>query len=71
MHLDHLASRIRRLESLGLAFAKEQLIIARGDDPLLYLERQAYLAALRAAASGLETARVALARARQRLEPRR
>jgi hypothetical protein len=68
MNLDHLASRIRRLECLGLAFAKEQLIIARGDDPLLYLERQDYLVALRAAVSSLESARVALARARQRLE---
>jgi hypothetical protein len=68
MTVEHLASRIRRLESLGLAFAKEQLIIGKGEDPLLYLERQAYLAALRAAASGLESARVVLARARQRLE---
>jgi hypothetical protein len=71
MTLQHIASRIRRLESLGLAFAKEQLIIGKGEDPLLYLERQAYLAALRAAASGLESARVTLARARQRLERNR
>jgi hypothetical protein len=31
-------------------------IIGAGDDPLLYLERQDYLRALRAAVSGLESA---------------
>jgi hypothetical protein len=67
MTLDHVAARIKRLERLGLAFAREQLIIAQREDPLLYLERQDYLAALRAAVSGLETARMVLARARQRL----
>jgi hypothetical protein len=35
---------------------------------LLYLERKAYLAAVRGAVSGLESARVVLAKARQRLE---
>jgi hypothetical protein len=54
-----------------MAFAKEQLIIGKGGDPLLYLERQEYLQALRAVVSGAETARVVLARARQRLQRRR
>jgi hypothetical protein len=67
MTVRHIAARIKRLERLGLAFAREQFIMAQGDDPLLYLERQDYLAALRAAVSGLETARVVLAKARQRL----
>ena len=43
-------------------------LIAAGDDPLPYLERRAYLAAVRAAVSGLESARVVLAKARQRIE---
>jgi hypothetical protein len=34
----------------------------------LYLERKAYLAAVRRAVSGLESARVVLAKARQRIE---
>jgi hypothetical protein len=71
MALQHLAARIGRLEKLSLAFAMEQLIIGKGDDPLLYLERQEYLAALRAAVSGLEPARVVLAKARHRLPGRR
>jgi hypothetical protein len=35
---------------------------------LLYLERRAYLAAVQAAVSGLESARVVLAKVRQRIE---
>jgi hypothetical protein len=42
--------------------------MAEGNDPMLYRERQDYLAAVRAAVSGLESARVVLAKARQRLE---
>jgi hypothetical protein len=38
------------------------------NDPLLYLERKAYLHALHDALAGVEGARVALARVRQRLE---
>jgi hypothetical protein len=38
---------------------------------MLYLERQAYLGAIRHAVSGLESARIALARARQRLRDAR
>jgi hypothetical protein len=68
MTLEHLASRIRRLESLYLGLSKEAQLFKDCDCPLLSLERQAYLGALAAACSGLETARVALARARQRLE---
>jgi hypothetical protein len=66
----HIAARIQRLERLGLAFACEQRLMRQGDDPLLYLERQEYLLALQGAIAGLETARVVLARARQRLERR-
>jgi hypothetical protein len=71
MTVQHLAARIKRLEKLGLAFAREQLIMRRRDDPLLYLERQDYLQALQGAIAGLENARVVLAKARQRLGRRR
>jgi hypothetical protein len=68
MTLDHVAARIKRLGQLGMAFAKEEHIIPQGEDPLLYLEHQEYLRAL---VSGAETARVVLARAKQRLQRRR
>jgi hypothetical protein len=68
MDIRHVAARIKRLEQLGMAFAKELFIIQQGDDPLLYLERLEYMKALDAAYSGLETARPVLARARQRME---
>jgi hypothetical protein len=47
---------------------RECQVINKGDDPLLYLERRAYLMALQAAVSGLESARVVLAKARLRIE---
>jgi hypothetical protein len=47
---------------------RECALIGRGDDPLLYLERRAYLAAVQAAVSGLVSARVVVAKARQRIE---
>jgi hypothetical protein len=56
---------------LGMAFAEEQFNIGKGDDPLLYFERQSYLLALHSGESDLETARVVLAKARQRLPRRR
>jgi hypothetical protein len=43
-------------------------LVRRHCHPLLYLERKAYLAALRDALAGVETARVILARACQRLD---
>jgi hypothetical protein len=68
MNLFRLAGRIQRLTALYLGLCKEHALMAQGDDPLLYLERHEYLAALRHAASGLESARVVVAKARQRLE---
>jgi hypothetical protein len=68
LNLPDLATRCRRLESLCIGLMRECAIIGRGDDPLLYLERQAYLAAVRGAVAGLESARVVLAKARQRIE---
>jgi len=43
-------------------------LIREANDPLLYRERQDYLAAIRRALAGVEAARVTLAKARQRLE---
>jgi hypothetical protein len=63
----HLSARIKRLEALAIGFNRELSIIGEGNDPMLYLERQAYLGAIRHAVSGLESARVTRAKARQRL----
>jgi hypothetical protein len=68
VNLPDLAARCQRLESLCIGLMREHAATADGNDPLLYLERRAYLAAGRAAVSGLESARVGLAKARQHLE---
>jgi hypothetical protein len=62
-----IGERVRRLYALAGGLAKEVVLIRQGNDPLLYLERRAYLAALRDALAGVEGARVVLARARQRM----
>jgi hypothetical protein len=61
------AARVERLRELSIGLAKEGVMIRQGQDPLLYLERQAYLAAIRDAIAGMESARVVLARVQQRL----
>ena len=61
--------RIRRLEELARGLAKEVAIWREGNDPLLYLERKAYLNGIQDALAGVETARVALAKVSQRLGP--
>lgn len=68
IQLPHLAARCTRLTQLSEGLARETYLIAEGRDPLLYAERQAYLAALRKAIAGLEEARVTLARARYRIQ---
>jgi hypothetical protein len=68
VNLPNLAARARRLEALTIGLMRECALMAEGNDPLLYRERQDYLAAVRATVSGLESARVVLARARQRIE---
>jgi hypothetical protein len=65
-HLD-IRGRIARLDNLIGGLGRESIVIRQGNDPLLYLERQAYLAALDVAVRGLESARVVLAKARQRM----
>jgi hypothetical protein len=68
VNVSDIAARCKRLEALATGLCRECYIIGRGDDPMLYLERQAYLAAVRVAIGGLEGARVVLAKARQRIE---
>jgi hypothetical protein len=71
MDLRHIAARIRRLDQLSCGLTKEHSIMATGDDPLLYLERQDYLRALCDIVAGLETDRMVLTKARQRLTGQR
>jgi hypothetical protein len=68
MKLPDLEARVRRLDELARGLAKEVTLWKAGNDPLLYLERKAYLGAIQDALAGVEAARVVLARARQRLE---
>jgi hypothetical protein len=68
MNLTDLRARVRRLDELARGLAKEVSLWKGGDDPLLYLERKAYLGAIQDALAGVETARVILAKAHHRLE---
>ncbi len=68
MNLEDLAARVRRLDELARGLAKEVTLWKTCSDPLLYLERKAYLSAIQDALAGAESARVVLAKARQRLE---
>jgi hypothetical protein len=63
-----LTARVHRLHELSPALAKEVVLWKECNDPLLYLERRAYLGAIRGALAGVEEARVVLAKARQRPE---
>jgi hypothetical protein len=65
--IETLLVRIVRLEALSRGFAFEDVLVSKGDDPLLYRERKAYLEGIRAAMAGVESARVSLTRARIRL----
>lgn len=66
--LADVTARIQRLETLAGGLAREVYLWREADDPLLYLERKAYLNAIQDALAGIEEARIALTRARQRLE---
>ena len=63
----NLQTRVERLDELSRGLAREVLVWKEGNDPLLYVERKAYLTAIQQALAGIEDARVVLARARQRL----
>jgi hypothetical protein len=62
-----ITSRITRLDALTHGLRREMIAVRQANAPLLYIERQAYLSALEVAARGLETARIVLAKAVQRL----
>jgi hypothetical protein len=51
----------RRLEKLAMGLMRE-VIMDEHDDPLLFIERRAYLKAIRDALAGVEAARVVLAK---------
>ncbi len=51
-----IADRIRRLEALTLALAREGQLLRAAEDPLLYAERRDYLKAIGGAAASLEEA---------------
>lgn len=68
MQVNDLESRIDRLQQLSRGLAKEVVMWKQGDDPLLYLERKAYLSAIMDALAGVESARVVLAKVLQRLQ---
>lgn len=70
MTVEDLTSRVRRLEQLSRGLSREVTIWKAGDDPLLYVERRAYLNAILDALAGVEAARVTLAKARERLSTR-
>jgi hypothetical protein len=63
--------RIDRLGELTLELPRDRVAWERAEGPLLYLERRAYLAAIRTAIRGVEDARVILAKACQRMDTER
>ena len=68
MNLSDLRARVRRLDQLARGLAKEVTLWKSCNDPLLYLERKAYLGGIQDALAGAEAARVVLAKVMQRLE---
>jgi hypothetical protein len=49
MTVDNLAARARRLDRLAMGLMKEVVLIRQAADPLLHLDRLAYVEALRGA----------------------
>ncbi len=68
INLADLAGRIHRLDQLMRGLAREVALWKDGTDPLLHHERRVYLKGIQDALAGVETARAALAKARQRLQ---
>jgi hypothetical protein len=64
----HITERIRRRETLVMNLAREALVIATAQDPLLYTERRDYRKQIRSAGYALDEARIVLVAATQRLE---
>jgi hypothetical protein len=68
MTIEDLRARVGRLEKLFCGLSRERVLWEEAQDPLLYLERKAYLQALREAIGGIEGARVVLVKVCQRIE---
>jgi len=62
-----LAARLRRLEELSRGLSREIASCREGNDPLLYLERRAYINAMQDMLAAAEAARLALSKAQTRL----
>ena len=62
-----LQARVRRLEQLTVGLAKEVSLFRAAGDPMLRLERLAYLEGIQDALAGADKARVALACALMRM----
>lgn len=67
MNLSDLSRRVRRLDALSRGLALEISLVRQANDPMLYVERKAYLSAMHDALDGIDDARVALVKACQRL----
>ena len=66
--LPEILARVRRLDELARGLSRELELWRTSGDPLLYLERRAYLNAVHNALAALEEARIVLAGAAQRTE---
>jgi hypothetical protein len=71
MNLRSLRARMQRLDDLGRGVARELVGWQKCDDPLLRAERLKYLDGMSRFYSGLEAARVCLAKVCRRLENER
>ena len=60
-------ARVRRLDELAKGLAREVVLWRAGNDPLLYLERRAYVNALQDALEASEKARIVLSQALDRV----
>jgi hypothetical protein len=67
MTIDDVQARIDRLDELAKGLTKEQAIVRAAEDPMLSLERRAYVVAIADALFGVEAGRAVLAAALQRI----
>jgi hypothetical protein len=63
-----IAARVRRLDALTRSLALELHNVGKADDPMLYVERREYLAAMRRVQSGIEEARIVRAKGMQGID---
>jgi hypothetical protein len=65
--LADLQARVARLRQLTMGLVKEGSLMEKGNNPLLSNERQAYLSAIRQAVASLESARIVMVEAIERI----